>query len=335
MGDQIIEVDGVSLVGVTQQLAATVLRATHGRVKFTIGREKPTPSSPSSGADSSQPTSEIARLIQQSLEQDRLKELAAQQQQQQQATTPPPLPSKPVAVSHPSSPPPPPPPAIHTAASVVELNALRARLADAERSAAERLRDVERANERELDALRAHIRQLNDTCAQHCEQLAAYEQRNRDQCAEIERLRGQLIIAATATATSAPSPTSSSSTASSSSSSSAGQLVRLRRATAGTGSQSPTAVASNHSPAKSPNPAAAAWDAADDDEHDNGATRSHILNNQSAKSKLMLVKRSSLGQRHLPNNNNSNSNQHPFYHQRHKHQHDAYDQAETTRVLVS
>lgn len=69
VGDQIIEVDGVSLVGVTQTLAAAVLRATHGKVKFTIGREKFDPNLANQGQ-----VSEIARLIQQSLEQDRLKE---------------------------------------------------------------------------------------------------------------------------------------------------------------------------------------------------------------------------------------------------------------------
>ena len=52
VGDQIIEVDGVSLVGVTQTLAASVLRATQGKVRFRIGREKP--------SENGQP-SEIAR----------------------------------------------------------------------------------------------------------------------------------------------------------------------------------------------------------------------------------------------------------------------------------
>lgn len=60
-GDQIIEVDGVSLVGVTQTLAAAVLRSTQGLVKFTIGREKLNKNTP----NSAQQHSEIACLIQQ------------------------------------------------------------------------------------------------------------------------------------------------------------------------------------------------------------------------------------------------------------------------------
>nr|XP_056717544.1 neurabin-1-like isoform X2 [Euleptes europaea] len=59
VNDQIIEVDGTSLVGVTQFFAATVLKNTKGTVRFLIGREKP-------GTQS-----EVARLISETLEQER------------------------------------------------------------------------------------------------------------------------------------------------------------------------------------------------------------------------------------------------------------------------
>lgn len=62
VNDQVIEVDGKSLVGVTQAYAASVLRGTSGLVHFLIGREK----------DSA--NSEIAHLISQSIQAEKQRE---------------------------------------------------------------------------------------------------------------------------------------------------------------------------------------------------------------------------------------------------------------------
>lgn len=102
VNDQIIEVDGKSLVGVTQAYAASVLRNTSGLVKFSIGefgafveleqRIRERGGGWNLGRERDPDNSEVAQLIRQSLQADREREerrqrmMEAEQQQSDSST---------------------------------------------------------------------------------------------------------------------------------------------------------------------------------------------------------------------------------------------------------
>ncbi|RNA02042.1 isoform I [Brachionus plicatilis] len=211
VGDQIIEVDGVSLVGVTQTLAAAVLRSTQGLVKFTIGREKID--------EKNGEISEITRLIQQSLDQDRMKEeylskqaqMASQShlnshlQQNANRNAAQELAEESEAVEQTDY-------ERHESEDKTELCELRAKLSDFEKQNESLKMEQDRLSKRcmqlqqtelqtalELNGLKQQIQQmieqyseLDRKFCQNLEKLTLYEQRDEEKSKEIELLKEKI-----------------------------------------------------------------------------------------------------------------------------------------------
>lgn len=201
-------------MGVTQTLAAAVLRSTQGKVKFNIGREK-AENNPEGHV------SEITRLIQQSLEQDRLKdEYMARQAQLIKSpqsplvtpTTPPPIvplvPKRTIMHNNDDD-----DDEDNDEDQTDSMNNLKSRLIDYEHQNAKlkneidhmktqcvnfTVKECEQTNElkslkEKLNQMMEQYAELNEKYNQNSDKIKFFEQRDQEQNEAIEKLKKELL----------------------------------------------------------------------------------------------------------------------------------------------